>query len=601
MKKIFTSVSAMRLLMFMLFVAMSQAWVSCSSEEDEFDPDDPNKGGGSTPVEVTDVSAEDIVGHWQCYYQKWVEAGEEWESSYDIAKDEYYIRFNEDKTGSLGSGDDELMEIMFMNSFEWYVSEGVIYFGTSDSDQWYIQEFTGDEMTLCWIDGEYSITCKFKRYNNTGTYQPFIGPKVVRIDAYRLRNNTTKENFEYYEFEYDAYNRIKKQIHTSTDGRGYKTETIYEYVGDSIKIIVDGNLRQFLLLGENGYVRYDGEYYLNDITNLVYNEDGSLAEVEYHGDDISEKVTYHYDYTESGYTCTQNEWPYEMTTEFGYNIEVKNNASVNLPAFYVNGLLLHEFDFYGKRIPNMVGTVRDEDKYGNHSTDRFNFELDTQGRVVKIVEVDNISPRIWDIYYEGDEMDDPLTHPDTDAGYGKVAEAVDLGLSVKWASWNLGASSETEYGNLYCWSDPDATPGYGAGDQTNQATNISGSMFDIARAQWKGSWRIPTTEEQNELRLNCKWERCVENNIVGLKVTGPNGNSIFLPASGYANEVSIVDQGKNGYYWSASRNMGVVYPKYYFFTTDASQLNFLWSAQNYGAGHYDLNARYGMSIRPVCD
>lgn len=111
-------------------------------------------------------------------------------------------------------------------------------------------------------------------------------------------------------------------------------------------------------------------------------------------------------------------------------------------------------------------------------------------------------------------------------------KAVNLGLSVKWASFNLGATTPSESGGLYLWGDATDTgmaPIYEAPDMDN----ICGSKYDIARSMWGGTWRLPSQSEQVELIKQCSWERATVNGVKGMKVTGTNGNSIFLPPTGY--------------------------------------------------------------------
>lgn len=136
---------------------------------------------------------------------------------------------------------------------------------------------------------------------------------------------------------------------------------------------------------------------------------------------------------------------------------------------------------------------------------------------------------------------------------GTVAEAVDLGLSVKWASWNVGASAPEGYGGLYFW-----------GDSTGKITtcnenfiyqgNISGTEYDIARKQWGENWRLPTNTELEELKSSCEWVLTEQEGITGYRVTAQNNNSIFLPLAGYAEKESLerTKSGSLGYYWSGS-------------------------------------------------
>lgn len=128
-----------------------------------------------------------------------------------------------------------------------------------------------------------------------------------------------------------------------------------------------------------------------------------------------------------------------------------------------------------------------------------------------------------------------------------VPEAVDLGLSVKWAAWNMGAYTPEGYGDYYYWGDPtgDAT----ANVFTSYPSNISGTDYDIAVAKWGNGWRLPTSSEFYELRDGCTWEWTSLNGVNGYRVTGNNGNSIFLPAAGGYNTVV---SNASGYYMSGT-------------------------------------------------
>lgn len=111
--------------------------------------------------------------------------------------------------------------------------------------------------------------------------------------------------------------------------------------------------------------------------------------------------------------------------------------------------------------------------------------------------------------------------------------AVDLGLSVKWASFNYGASSVTSTGGYYLWGDPtgNGEPLFFTPPSVN---SVSGTQYDIVRTNWGGNWRIPTRAEINELHSNCTWTTTTLNGVSVIKVTGRNGASIYLPFTGFA-------------------------------------------------------------------
>lgn len=116
-------------------------------------------------------------------------------------------------------------------------------------------------------------------------------------------------------------------------------------------------------------------------------------------------------------------------------------------------------------------------------------------------------------------------------------EWVDLGLpsGLKWATCNLGASSPFGYGNYYAWGETKPKSTYTKNNSTIDSEkmrlmgDISGhAQYDAARANWRGSWRMPTKEEIEELCDQCVWT-IIRGEYKGYKVTGPNGMSIFLP------------------------------------------------------------------------
>ncbi len=183
--------------------------------------------------------------------------------------------------------------------------------------------------------------------------------------------------------------------------------------------------------------------------------------------------------------------------------------------------------------------------------------------------------------------------------------AVDLGLSVKWACCNVGASSPEGYGGYYAWGETEEksdydwdtyayyidTDGDGLKDTyQNIGSNISGTSYDVAHVKWGGSWRMPTLDEIKELCNKCTWQWTTVNGVNGQKVTGPNGNSIFLPAAGYRNGTDVGGRGSYGYYWSAT-----LYSLY-----SRSLACFL----DFDGGYWDWNVsgRYdGFSVRPVTE
>ncbi len=134
---------------------------------------------------------------------------------------------------------------------------------------------------------------------------------------------------------------------------------------------------------------------------------------------------------------------------------------------------------------------------------------------------------------------------------------VDLGLpsGLKWATCNIGATTPEGYGNYYAWGETTTKTSYdySNGEEKSDIGDISGNAtYDAARANWGGTWRMPTDVEMGELINNCAWTWTTQNGVNGVRGTGPNGNSIFLPAAGKCRGSSRYNVGERGYYWSSS-------------------------------------------------
>ncbi len=145
-------------------------------------------------------------------------------------------------------------------------------------------------------------------------------------------------------------------------------------------------------------------------------------------------------------------------------------------------------------------------------------------------------------------------------------EYVDLGLSVKWAACNVGASSPEDYGNYYAWGETATKAKYTESNSKTYGKNmgdISGNpQYDAARANWGGTWRLPTKAEFDELVNKCKWEWTTQGGKKGYRVIGPSGNSIFLPAAGWRS-ASLLDYADTyGSYWSSTPDSSTSYACY---------------------------------------
>ena len=173
-------------------------------------------------------------------------------------------------------------------------------------------------------------------------------------------------------------------------------------------------------------------------------------------------------------------------------------------------------------------------------------------------------------------------------------EYVDLGLSVNWATKNIGAVSPTDYGDYYAWGEIDTKSEYHPTEcktcKKKKITDIKANMeYDVAIVRWGNGWRLPSSEEFDELCKQCEWKWVSIGGHNGYIVTSKNGNSIFLPAAGWRDESSPMDEGKSGHYWSATPNeTDPNYASDLFF--NKSKYDTYWSMRG-----------YGRTIRPVTE
>lgn len=180
---------------------------------------------------------------------------------------------------------------------------------------------------------------------------------------------------------------------------------------------------------------------------------------------------------------------------------------------------------------------------------------------------------------------DPTPTPFTGTLNGH--EWVDLGLpsGLLWATTNVGAENPEDYGNYYAWGEtfPKATynwntyrycmyngylnniltkycrsSGWGYNGFTDALTTLE-VTDDAATVNWGTGWKMPTKEDMNELYNSCTNEWTTQNGVNGRKFTGPNGNSIFLPAAGYLIDDELHSAGSIGDYWLSSLYSGYSY------------------------------------------
>ena len=179
-------------------------------------------------------------------------------------------------------------------------------------------------------------------------------------------------------------------------------------------------------------------------------------------------------------------------------------------------------------------------------------------------------------------------------------EAVDLGLpsGTLWATNNIGAEKEEDYGEYYAWGETAQKDEYYShtydfsADKNDENScvflgDIAGTEFDVAHVKWGGLWRMPTHEQVKELIENCESWVTKHNGVTGILFKGPNGKRIFLPAAGFRGNSNIYSQGESSQYWTSTpdaTNANTVYTFYTMNIQNPSQVRYL-----------------GLSVRPVAN
>ena len=167
---------------------------------------------------------------------------------------------------------------------------------------------------------------------------------------------------------------------------------------------------------------------------------------------------------------------------------------------------------------------------------------------------------------------------------------VDLGLpsGLKWATCNVGATTPEGYGDYFAWAEITTKPNFLQSNsiswRVDWPNDISGNPeYDAATANWESTWRMPTETEMHELVNNCRFERIKLNGVMGLFMTGPNGNTIFLPEAGFYRESGLATG--YGRYWTSTPDDHNDHSIHLY---TKHSVNIQWQ-----------NRYYGLTIRPV--
>lgn len=168
-----------------------------------------------------------------------------------------------------------------------------------------------------------------------------------------------------------------------------------------------------------------------------------------------------------------------------------------------------------------------------------------------------------------------------------TAEPVDLGLSVLWASHNLGAPCPEQPGYYAGWGDATCSLVSTYYEDYPSQPDISGTKYDAARMLWKEKWRMPNLSEMAELMQKGVWQWTQINGVTGFRVSGPTGNSIFLPAGGDRMGTGYEDAYVAGRYWTSERDKAD--------EACACMLEFTQGSGNI----YPVSRYMGLLVRPV--
>ena len=160
-----------------------------------------------------------------------------------------------------------------------------------------------------------------------------------------------------------------------------------------------------------------------------------------------------------------------------------------------------------------------------------------------------------------------VCHAENEEKTPNGVEAVDMGLSVKWANMNVGAEKDSGYGTYFAWGETKPKRYYSWNTYTwskgdtqflikyslNDRKAQLEPSDDAARANWGGDWRMPTVDEFEELIDKCTWEWTTKDGVNGYKVTSKKtGNSIFLPITGFRFYEGIQFRAIRGIYWTST-------------------------------------------------
>lgn len=198
---------------------------------------------------------------------------------------------------------------------------------------------------------------------------------------------------------------------------------------------------------------------------------------------------------------------------------------------------------------------------------------------------------------DDEEPGEPET-PEEPEGTINGFEYVDLGLpsGLKWATINVGATEPDEVGSYYAWGEIKAKDEFYADNSLTYGMplgDFSGNPeYDVAAASWGSTWRMPTEAEVIELKDNCILEWTVIGITPGCKVTGPNGNHIFMPSGGFATATTIDFIDSEAAYWTSTPDTS---------NGDLGFASFIYFYNNNYSNRGWMSRYAGILVRPVSE
>lgn len=414
------------------------------------------------------------------------------------------------------------------------------------------------------------------RGGSDDTSGTFLGAKHIFGDNLL---KTFVDDHETYTYHYDD-DGFATQVDYVNSDKG-TTGTYTASYGDNI--VINGSsygawtasVESHGFIGSISYVDDKGN---TEQVKFSYNDNEQLTSVDWGDGDVFSLT---YDSEGDVTRVTNYNDVYEIAYETATQSKILNTGNV-MEFDKLLGIDMDDFNAlvyiggFGKATKHLPLSITHNGTTTNHT-----WTCDSQGMATKVVSGSHTFQWEWTV------------------GGSTIPEnAVDLGLSVLWATCNVGATTPEENGNYYAWGETETKSAYSqynysryvSGTTFNSiGSNISGSMyFDAATKNLGETWRMPTTSEMRELVEKCSWSRTTSNGVAGFTVTGSNGNHIFIPAACARFESGVSSTGSYANLWTSEP----VDPYNY--------MCYRLLANTEGVEISTFPGFYGNTIRPVC-